>query len=88
MKTAVIFGSSVEFHCHSFSDLELCIERYNTKKSFRDYPQEYMEEADIVYWDAIGARLKKEIEQNLNLLTQIMNLQRKFIRFHGAMKRS
>ncbi len=63
VKAAVIFGSSVEFHCHSFSDLDICIERYDTEKGFRDYPQEYMEETDIVYFDAIGTHLKREIEQ-------------------------
>lgn len=63
IKAVIIFGSSVEFRCHSFSDLDICIERYNTEKSFRNYPPEYTEETDIVYWDAIGERLKKEIEQ-------------------------
>lgn len=63
IKAAVIFGSSVEFRCHSFSDLDICIERYDTEKAFRDYPPEYMEESDLVYWDAIGTRLKREIEQ-------------------------
>lgn len=63
IKAAIIFGSSVEFHCHSFSDLDICIERYNSEKRFRDYPQEYMAETDIVYFDSIGARLKQKIEQ-------------------------
>lgn len=63
IKTAVIFGSSVEFRCHSFSDLDICIERYDTEKSFRNYPREYLEETDIVYWDAIGERLRNEIVQ-------------------------
>lgn len=63
IKAAVIFGSSVEFRCHSFSDLDICIERYNPEKGFRDYPKEYMEETDIVYSDSIGARLRQEIEQ-------------------------
>lgn len=63
IKTAIIFGSSVEFHCNSFSDLDICIERYNPEKGFRGYPQEYIEETDIVYFDAIGTRLKQEIEQ-------------------------
>ena len=63
IKAAIIFGSSVEFHCHSFSDLDLCIERYNPGKGVRDYPQEYLEETDIVYLDAVGTRLKQEIEQ-------------------------
>lgn len=53
----------MEFRCHSFSDLDICIERYNPEKRFRDYPKEYMEETDIVYSDSIGARLRQEIEQ-------------------------
>lgn len=63
IKAAIIFGSSVEFCCHSFSDLDICIERYDPEAGFRDYPAEYMEETDLVYWDAIGMRLKHEIEQ-------------------------
>lgn len=63
IKAAIIFGSSVEFGCHSFSDLDICIERYDTERGFRNYPQEYMEETDIVYLDAVGARLKEEIEK-------------------------
>lgn len=53
----------MEFYCNSFSDLDICIERYNPEKGFRGYPQEYIEETDIVYFDAIGTRLKQEIEQ-------------------------
>ena len=53
----------MEFGCHSFSDLDICIERYDTERGFRNYPQEYMEETDIVYLDAVGARLKEEIEK-------------------------
>lgn len=63
VKAAIIFGSSVEFHCHSFSDLDICIERYDSGAGFRNYPDEYEEETDLVYWDAIGMRLKQEIEQ-------------------------
>ena len=63
IKAAIIFGSGVEFKCHSFSDLDICIERYDCGKGFRNYPQEYIEETDIVYYDAIGTRLKHEIEK-------------------------
>lgn len=62
IKAVVIFGSSVEFRCNSNSDLDICIERYDGEKGFRDYPEEYLEETDIVYWDLIGDRLRKEIE--------------------------
>lgn len=63
VKTAIIFGSSVEFYCNSYSDLDICIERYNTEKGFRNYPDKDMQERDIVYIDAMGERLRKEIEQ-------------------------
>lgn len=63
IKAAIIFGSSVEFRCNSFSDLDICLERYDPEKGFRNYPQDYMEETDIVYLDAIGTRLRQEIEQ-------------------------
>ena len=63
IKAAIIFGSSVEFRCNSYSDLDIFIERYNIEKGFRDYPDENMHERDIVYMDAIGERLRKEIEQ-------------------------
>ncbi|MCI9619495.1 MAG: hypothetical protein HFG85_06005 [Dorea sp.] len=63
VKAAIIFGSSVEFGCHSFSDLDICIERYDYERGFRNYPEEYVEETDLVYYDAIGPRLKSEIEK-------------------------
>lgn len=66
IKAAIIFGSGVEFGCHSFSDLDICIERYEAEHGFRNYPEEYMEymeETDIVYADAIGDRLRDEIEK-------------------------
>lgn len=63
IKAVIIFGSSVEFRCSSYSDLDICIERYDKEKSFRNYPEEYLEETDIVYWDSIGDRLRKEIGQ-------------------------
>lgn len=63
IKAAIIFGSSVEFRCNSQSDLDICIERYDVDKGFRDYQDEYIQDTDIVYADALGDRLKKEIEQ-------------------------
>lgn len=62
IKAAIIFGSGVEFKCNSYSDLDICIERYDNEVGFRNYPKEYMEETDIVYADAIGDRLKTEIQ--------------------------
>ena len=61
IKAAIIFGSSVEFRCNSYSDLDICIERYDDEKGFRNYPDDYLEETDIVYWDSIGDRLREEI---------------------------
>ncbi len=63
VKTGIIFGSGVEFGCHSFSDLDICIERYDSERGFRNYPEEYMEETDIVYSDTVGSRLREEIEK-------------------------
>ncbi len=63
VKTGIIFGSGVEFGCHSFSDLDICIERYDSERGFRNYPEEYMEATDIVYSDTVGSRLREEIEK-------------------------
>lgn len=34
IKAAIVFGSGVEFRCNSYSDLDLCIERYDVEKPF------------------------------------------------------
>ena len=31
------------------------------ERGFRNYPEEYMEETDLVYFDEVGLRLKREI---------------------------
>lgn len=59
VKTVIVFGSAVEFRCNSYSDLDLCIERYE-EQPFRNNTEE---EIDLVYWDRIGAGLKKEITE-------------------------
>ncbi|MCD7817878.1 MAG: nucleotidyltransferase domain-containing protein [Lachnospiraceae bacterium] len=59
VKAVVVFGSAVEFRCNSYSDLDLCIERYE-KLPFRNNTED---EIDLVYWDRIGERLKNEIAQ-------------------------
>ncbi len=33
------------------------------ERGFRNYPEEYMEETDLVYFDEVGLRLKREIFQ-------------------------
>lgn len=63
IRAVIIFGSGVEFGCHSYSDLDMCIERFDEQKGFRNYPDNYLEETDIVYADVLGERLKKEIEE-------------------------
>ncbi|MCD8014294.1 MAG: nucleotidyltransferase domain-containing protein [Lachnospiraceae bacterium] len=60
VKMAIVFGSAVEFRCNSYSDLDLCIERYSFDKPFR---YGTCEEIDILYWDRIGGKLKEEIAQ-------------------------
>lgn len=61
IKAVIIFGSSVEFRCNSYSDLDICIERYDTEKFF--HKKDDFEETDIVYIDSVGDRLRQEIEQ-------------------------
>lgn len=62
IKAAIIFGSGVEFRCNSYSDLDICIERYDVEMGLKNRP-ECDEEVDIVYEDMIGGRLQKEIEE-------------------------
>ncbi|MCD7813206.1 MAG: nucleotidyltransferase domain-containing protein [Lachnospiraceae bacterium] len=60
VKTVIAFGSAVEFRCNSFSDLDLCLERYDYERPFHCISEE---EIDLLYWDRIGDRLKNEISQ-------------------------
>ncbi len=59
VKAVIVFGSAVEFRCNSYSDLDLCVERYD-EVPFHNNTEE---EIDLVYWDQIGERLKKEIAE-------------------------
>lgn len=63
IKAAIVFGSGVEFRCNSYSDLDLCIERYDTDKAFRYRAADDGKPVDIVYADRIGERLRREIEE-------------------------
>lgn len=63
IKTVIIFGSSVDFSCNSYSDLDICLERYDADRNFKIYLEDMDEETDIVYMDSIGDRLKSEIEE-------------------------
>lgn len=63
IKAAVVFGSGVEFRCNSYSDLDLCIERYNPDSPFHYEAGKEGEEIDILYADRIGEKLKKEINE-------------------------
>ncbi|MCI9151101.1 MAG: nucleotidyltransferase domain-containing protein [Lachnospiraceae bacterium] len=63
VKAAIVFGSGVEFHCNSYSDLDLCIERYATDKPFHYEAAGNGEPVDLLYADRIGERLRNEIEE-------------------------
>lgn len=63
IKAAIVFGSGVEFRCNSYSDLDLCIERYDTEKTFRYQAAASGEAVDVLYADRIGERLRREIEE-------------------------
>lgn len=63
VKAAIVFGSSVEFRCNSYSDLDLCIERYDTEKAFRYQAGSLDEAVDVLYADQLGERLRREIEE-------------------------
>ena len=64
IKAVIVFGSSVEFRCNSYSDLDLCIERYDTDQSFHCLANIHGEEVDVVYADRIGHQLRAEIEKH------------------------
>jgi len=49
IKAAIVFGSSVEFRCNSYSDLDLCIERYDVGKAFHYQARGYDEAVDVRY---------------------------------------
>lgn len=63
IKAVVVFGSGVEFRCNSYSDLDLCIERYDKEKPFRYQAGGAEEEIDLLYADRIGETLRREIEE-------------------------
>ena len=63
VKAAIVFGSGVEFRCNSYSDLDLCIERYDFDRAFRYEAGKEGEEIDILYADRIGEKLRKEIQE-------------------------
>lgn len=63
IKAAIVFGSGVEFRCNSYSDLDLCIERYDSEKPFHYRAGDDGSAVDILYADRIGEKLRKEIEE-------------------------
>nr|WP_296486312.1 hypothetical protein [uncultured Acetatifactor sp.] len=63
VKAAIVFGSGVEFRCNSYSDLDLCLERYDSEKAFHYEAGGEDSVIDVLYADQIGERLKKEIEE-------------------------
>lgn len=63
VKAAIVFGSGVEFGCNSYSDLDLCIERYEPDKAFYYEAAASGEPVDILYADRIGEKLRREIEE-------------------------
>lgn len=63
VKAAIVFGSGVEFRCNSYSDLDLCIERYDSDKGFHYEAGGDCVEMDVLYADQIGERLRREIEE-------------------------
>lgn len=63
VKAAIVFGSGVEFRCNSYSDLDLCIERYETDKAFHYQAADDGQPVDVLYADRIGEKLRREIEE-------------------------
>ena len=63
IKAVIVFGSSVEFRCNSYSDLDLCIERYDTEKNFHYQAGSFEDVVDVLYADRTGERLRREIEE-------------------------
>lgn len=63
IKAAIVFGSGVEFRCNSYSDLDLCIERYDAEKAFHYQAGSIGEAVDVLYADQIGERLGREIAE-------------------------
>lgn len=63
IKAIIIFGSGVEFRCNSYSDLDICIERYDVNKGIKSIDIGIYEEVDIVYEDTLDFRLRNEINR-------------------------
>ncbi len=63
VKAVIVFGSSVEFRCNSYSDLDLCIERSDSSRFFHCKNAEPGERIDIIYADRMGERLRREVEE-------------------------
>ena len=61
IKKLVLFGSSLEFRCDSYSDIDLYIEKYDREKKL-EYVPELDCEVDIVTDLPPDSRLYQEIE--------------------------
>lgn len=63
----VLFGSSLQFRCNSFSDIDLYIEKYDSEKKLAHFP-ELDCEVDIITNLRADSKLYQEIERTGLLL--------------------
>lgn len=67
VKKIVLFGSSIEFRCNSYSDIDLYIEKYNHDKPLeKDYEIDC--EVDLIFDLNPSSRLYQEIDKKGLLL--------------------
>lgn len=62
IRRLILFGSSLEFRCNSFSDIDLYVEKYNSEKKLENFP-ELDCEIDIVTNLRSDNKLYQEIER-------------------------
>lgn len=61
IEDVVIFGSSVEFRCNSYSDLDVCIDGSLDRRELRDFLVKY--ETDLFFKKDLSERMRQEIEK-------------------------
>ncbi|MCD7745436.1 MAG: nucleotidyltransferase domain-containing protein [Lachnospiraceae bacterium] len=67
IRKVVLFGSSLEFRCDSYSDIDLYIEKYDKEKKTEEFP-ELDCEVDIITNLSHESRLYQEIDRTGLLL--------------------
>ncbi|MCD7813648.1 MAG: nucleotidyltransferase domain-containing protein [Lachnospiraceae bacterium] len=72
IRKLVLFGSSLEFRCDSYSDIDLYIEKYDKDKKIENFP-ELDCEVDVITNLSPDSRLYQEIDRTGLLLFERQN---------------